>query len=338
MDCKEAENLYEFYVLGALDSEERSLMDSHLETCDACNERLQQDGETVARLAYVVPQVEAPDRVKQALFSRVDADLRLNRRIGVGARLVMLWRGTGRRLASSPGAAAASVLLVALVFGGLWFDSRMNRVVVENEALSKRLESVNESLSARLETSSELSGRVESVIGSVGGLETASESLSGRVESVIGSVGGLETASESLSGRLESVIEKNAELVEMMTTQRDLIYEALRFSTQSVSLLRGQGTAWNARGMMMVSGSEPRAVLLTVNLPPLPVDKAYQVWLISGGRKYNGGLFTVDSTGFGVVVIVPVVPFSEIDALGITIEPAGGSRGPTGVNVLKGDL
>ena len=40
MDCREAENLYEFYILGALDSDGRSLMDSHLESCDACNERV----------------------------------------------------------------------------------------------------------------------------------------------------------------------------------------------------------------------------------------------------------------------------------------------------------
>ena len=296
MDCKEAENLYEFYVLGALDSEDRSLMESHLETCDACSERLQQDRETVARLAYAVPQVEVPQRVKQALLVRVDADLHLNRRIGVGTRLVRFWKGAGRTLATSPGAAAASVLLVGLVFGGLWFDSRMDRVSVESESLSGRLESVSESLSE------------------------------------------LESASESLSARLESVAERDAELVEMVTAQRDLAYEALRFNTQSVSLLRGQGTTWKARGMMMVSRSEPRAVLLTLNLPPLPDDKAYQVWLISSGRVYNGGLFTVDSTGFGKIVIIPAVPFSEIDALGITVEPAGGSYGPTGVNVLKGDL
>ena len=53
---------------------------------------------------------------------------------------------------------------------------------------------------------------------------------------------------------------------------------------------------------------------------------------------YDGGLFKVDSTGFGKAVIIPDVPFSEIEALGITVEPAGGSHGPTGANVLKGDL
>jgi anti-sigma-K factor RskA len=33
-----------------------------------------------------------------------------------------------------------------------------------------------------------------------------------------------------------------------------------------------------------------------------------------------------------------VAPFAEFDAVGITIEPAGGSSDPTGENILEGDL
>ena len=75
-----------------------------------------------------------------------------------------------------------------------------------------------------------------------------------------------------------------------------------------------------------------------MNLPPLPDDKAYQVRLISSGQMYDGGLLKEDSTGFGKAVIIPNVPFSAIEALGITVEPAGGSQCPTGANVLKGNL
>ena len=88
----------------------------------------------------------------------------------------------------------------------------------------------------------------------------------------------------------------------------------------------------------MVSQTGTRALLLVVDLPPLPSDKVYQVWLIKGHTKYNAGWFTVDSTGYGQTVIIPVAPFWEFEAAGITIEPVGGSIGPTGVNVLKGDL
>ena len=50
------------------------------------------------------------------------------------------------------------------------------------------------------------------------------------------------------------------------------------------------------------------------------------------------GLFTVDSTGYGQAIVIPIIPFAEVDAIGITVEPEGGSLDPTGANVLSGDL
>ena len=75
-----------------------------------------------------------------------------------------------------------------------------------------------------------------------------------------------------------------------------------------------------------------------VDLPPLPYGMVYQVWLIKDSRVHGAGWFTVDSTGYGQTVIIPVAPFREFDAVGITIEPRGGSIDPTGVSVLSGGL
>ena len=75
-----------------------------------------------------------------------------------------------------------------------------------------------------------------------------------------------------------------------------------------------------------------------VDLPPLPRGMVYQVWLIKGSLMHSAGWFTVDSTGYGQTVIIPVAPFWEFDAAGITIEPRGGSIDPTGVSVLSGEL
>ena len=88
----------------------------------------------------------------------------------------------------------------------------------------------------------------------------------------------------------------------------------------------------------MVSRGGTRALLYFLNLPPLPPFQVYQLWLIKNGQMYSTAIFTVDSTGFGQAVIIPVTPFTEFDGAGVTIEPAGGSTGPTGVSVLKGDL
>ena len=117
--------------------------------------------------------------------------------------------------------------------------------------------------------------------------------------------------------------------------------EALLMSSSpgaSVNVLSGTGPGESARGLLVASRTSNRALLLVVDLPPLPYGMVYQVWLIQTNRVNNAGWFTVDSTGYGQTVIIPVAPFWEFDAVGITIEPSGGSIDPTGVSVLSGEL
>ena len=106
----------------------------------------------------------------------------------------------------------------------------------------------------------------------------------------------------------------------------------------SVNTLSGTGPGQAARGLLVASRTSNRALLLVVDLPRLPYGMIYQVWLIKNSRMYSAGWFTVDSTGYGQTVIIPVAPFWEFDAVGITIEPSGGSTDPTGVSVLSGEL
>ncbi|MCH2314871.1 MAG: zf-HC2 domain-containing protein [SAR202 cluster bacterium] len=72
MDCREAEELFVPYLLGAIDERERRLMDSHLESCGACSVALHSDGQTVASFAFELPQLEVPSEVSRKLFKRVE--------------------------------------------------------------------------------------------------------------------------------------------------------------------------------------------------------------------------------------------------------------------------
>lgn len=155
-----------------------------------------------------------------------------------------------------------------------------------------------------------------------------------------GRVNEISDANKEMSGKIETVVEREAEVRRMIDEQRYLTSMTAAPGV-SVNMLHGTERTTRAWGMIAccaVSDSGTVALLAVLNLPPLPADQVYQVWLMQGGRKYDAGLFTVDSTGYAQAAIIPVVPFAEIDGIGITIEPAGGSDGPTGTNVLKGDL
>lgn len=146
---------------------------------------------------------------------------------------------------------------------------------------------------------------------------------------------------EPLSDELAIARERESEVMSAVEERRETTYELIRMSSTpgaSVSSLLGTGPWSSARGVVMVSYTSNRGLLLVTDLPPLPSDRIYQVWLIRDGLKYGAGWFTVDPRGYGQTIIIPLTPFAQFDEIGITIEPRGGSADPTGVNVLKGDL
>ena len=102
--------------------------------------------------------------------------------------------------------------------------------------------------------------------------------------------------------------------------------------------LTGTGPASEAEGYLLVSADGRNGALVVDNLPILDADQEYQLWLIRNGERTSGAVFSVDETGYsGTRVTAPNSLFTYTDA-GITIEPAGGSPGPTGNKVLEGNL
>jgi anti-sigma-K factor RskA len=102
-------------------------------------------------------------------------------------------------------------------------------------------------------------------------------------------------------------------------------------------VLRSDKADSHARGLLLLKPDDPHAVLIVEELPPLPRDRAYQVWLGWGDRQRdNGGVFRVDEQGFGLLSITAPRPFTTYQRVGITEEPAGGSPGPTSPRVIGG--
>ena len=140
MDCERAEGLLAPYVLGALEPSERSAMDRHADSCAVCTARLREQGEVVAELAYAVPQLEVPTRVKQSLLSGLGQSPSRRR----SKHVLQGWWDSlpqiGRRLAAHYATAVALMMVAVMVAGGAWFNTRLNRVTEEKEALAAQLE------------------------------------------------------------------------------------------------------------------------------------------------------------------------------------------------------
>jgi anti-sigma-K factor RskA len=78
-------------------------------------------------------------------------------------------------------------------------------------------------------------------------------------------------------------------------------------------------------------------VFLASNLPQLPAEKTYELWLIpANGAPIPAGLFRPDSHG-GATVIKPPLPAGvEAKTFAITVEPEAGSSAPTTQPIMVG--
>jgi anti-sigma-K factor RskA len=100
--------------------------------------------------------------------------------------------------------------------------------------------------------------------------------------------------------------------------------------------LQGTEVVPEAQGLIVVSSDGTRGTLVVENLPQLDAAHEYQLWLIEDGQRTSGAVFSVGSNGYTATIIWAPQPLDLYSAFGITIEPAGGSPGPTGDKVLGG--
>jgi len=98
------------------------------------------------------------------------------------------------------------------------------------------------------------------------------------------------------------------------------------------------GAAPGATGLIVISLDGFHGTLVVDRLPQLDESHQYQLWLIEDGQRDNGGVFSVSREGYGSVWLDSSRPLASYSAFGITVEPAGGSPGPSGEKILGGSL
>jgi anti-sigma-K factor RskA len=91
-----------------------------------------------------------------------------------------------------------------------------------------------------------------------------------------------------------------------------------------------------AAARVVVSPSRGEAVLVAEGLAPAPGERTYQLWLIDEDGATSAGLFDTDADGRATEVLAG--DLAGAAAIGVTLEPAGGSRQPTTEPVLAIEL
>lgn len=130
-----------------------------------------------------------------------------------------------------------------------------------------------------------------------------------------------------------------------LRTQLDEQRQVLRLQEQALAAIATGAPTWSLRGTeqapqataVVVQEPGNQAPLLIVrNLPSLPADRTYQVWVIAGNTPVGAGLLTPGRDSVQITRLDRSV--ANADMVALTIEPAGGSRAPTGAIVIAGEV
>ena len=91
------------------------------------------------------------------------------------------------------------------------------------------------------------------------------------------------------------------------------------------------------QGKAIYVRSSGTLVFLASNMPAVPAQKAYELWLIpQTGAPIPAGLFKPDAHGAATLIRPPLPAGVEAKAFAITVEPDTGSSAPTSQPIMVG--
>ena len=141
----------------------------------------------------------------------------------------------------------------------------------------------------------------------------------------------------SLTAQVDDLGAQNAALQQELLAREQVI---VLLSSPGVRAMTIAGTEHqpDAHGQLLADPNGQSAVLVVSGLAPLSEGQVYQFWLIRGDVPVSAGTFDVDEQGRAVLPVRSADAVGSFDAMGVSIEPEGGSLQPTGNIVMLGSL
>lgn len=139
-----------------------------------------------------------------------------------------------------------------------------------------------------------------------------------------------------LKASLASASSAAAESAREMEELRKIAAPILDPEAQRVTLVSAR-TPPQPQGKAFYLRNRSSLVFLANNMPALPPQKAYELWLIPiNGAPIPAGVFKPDAHGSASVVNPPLPPGTEAKAFAITVENEAGATSPTMPIVMMG--
>jgi len=123
--------------------------------------------------------------------------------------------------------------------------------------------------------------------------------------------------------------------VELQRT-KEIVSTLTATNAMTVTLVAAK-TPPQPQGKVMYVKDRGSLIFLASNLPAVPSQKAYELWLIPmKGKPMPAGMFKPDAHGSAMVLNPPLPSGMEAKAFAVTVEPEAGSATPTMPIVMVG--
>jgi anti-sigma-K factor RskA len=133
--------------------------------------------------------------------------------------------------------------------------------------------------------------------------------------------------------RLES---GSASQQQQLVQARQLIAALSAEDADHFVLVAGQAPP-QPQGRAVYLAKSGTLVFLASNMPVLPPEKAYELWLIPvSGAPIPAGVFRPNAEGSGSVVAPPLEPGTQAKTFAITVESKEGAQAPTSQPIMVG--
>lgn len=317
LDAAAVQELMPAFVLGALDSEELMAVDDYLQEQRDLLVRLEQLDEVTAQLAYVAPAQLLASKVKEQLLERARQDVANS--------------GPPVQATNPFNAPASTARIPAFVTQQILPQGNQPPAVQPLRRLSTRPQPATAparnwfGFVARTIIASSAAAAIILLILSTVQLRNKVDQLAAQI-----------STSQQQVSLLESEKSQFQQINQQLQAQLDADRKQFAFYSQAeqVVTLTGTKDAPGARAEMYFSADQAQLVLH--GLPPLPDTQTYQLWYIpTNAAPVPADLLTVRPDQNEAIALTVPPEQRNFAAIGITIEPAGGSPVPT-LLVLQG--
>ena len=146
----------------------------------------------------------------------------------------------------------------------------------------------------------------------------------------------LKQQDSDLRHRVAELETRSAKQDQQLLEAKQLLATLTSPDAEHFTLVAGNASA-QPQGKAIYVRNSGTLVFLASNLPAIPPQKAYELWLIpTSGAPIPAGLFKPNARGAAALIHPPLPIGVEAKAFAITIEPEAGSRAPTSQPLLVG--